>query len=390
MLNCRPTSLDDIVGLEHIKETIKYNIGGAKLRNASYPHLIISSPPGLGKTTIASIIARIIEGDIHTRIGSEIQNEDDVYQLAATVKNNDVVFVEEAHSMGRKAMVLLLPWLEQGILYGYSGGDQAPRCVFLFPTTDAGKLSGPLRQRCKNIHIDYYSDEEIITIIKRAAVLNNCELNDDEALHILAKSSRGTPRIALEDRLVPVMNIMKVDNEPFSTSIVEKMFRINSVNQFGLDRQDIIYCQTLQKIGLRTNAPVSLAVLTNSTGLASNVLLNVIEPFLLRAGIITVGSRGRSLTQFGHNLFESGEEIIVDKETIMESETNAAAVVNEANLPFTLEDLKAGVESGRFKSVKQICGEYNLAYNKFNPTIKSLLANLGYSTRRRAGIVRNG
>lgn len=388
MLNCRPTNLDDIVGLEHIKETIKYNIGGAKMRNASYPHLVISSPPGLGKTTIANIIARIIDGNVHTRIGSELQTEDDIYQLAAEIKDNDVVFVEEAHSMGRRAMVLMLPWLEQGILYGWTGSGNAPKCVFLFPTTDAGKLSPPLRQRCKSIHIDYYSDDEIITIIRRAAALNNCQLDDIDALRLLAQSSRGTPRIALEDRLVPVMNIMKVDNTPFSTEVVEKMFKINTVNKYGLDRQDVIYCQTLQRIQQNTGSPVSLAVLTNSTGLAQNVLSNVIEPFLLRAGIITVGSRGRELTRFGKDLFGRDEEIIVGKDEIM-NEDNAVAV-SSVTIPFDEAYLKTNVESGRFKSVKQICEEHGLNYAKSNPAIKSMLASLGYITKRRAGIVRNG
>lgn len=380
MLNCRPNKIDEIIGLKDIKEIIKYSIGGARLRNAQYPHFVISSPPGLGKTTIANIIATTIEGEVHSIIGSELSNEDDVYTLAARVKDNDVVFVEEAHSMGRKAMILLLPWLEQNILYGFGG--VAPKCVFLFPTTDAGKLSAPLRQRCRPIHIDYYSTDEIIEILLRAANLNNCKLDDEDALILLAKSSRGTPRIALEDRLVPVMNIMKVDDVPFSVDVVRKMFAINAVNEYGLDRQDILYCQTLRRINDITNIPVSLSVLANSTGLAQNVLLNVIEPFLLRAGIIIVGSRGRELTRFGKELFTSK---FTDVEEIYMNTENTVVTVT---LPFTAEEIAPRVTSGEFKSVKQICEAYNVSYSKFNGAVKAMLGTFGYTTRRRAGIAK--
>lgn len=380
MLNCRPSQIDDIIGLGHIKEVIRYSIGGAKLRNASYPHFVISSPPGLGKTTIANIMAKIISGEVHSIIGSELQSENDVYDLAARLKDNDVIFVEEAHSMGKKAMNLLLPWLEQNILYGF--GFTPAKCVFLFPTTDAGKLSPPLRQRCKTLHIDYYSDDEIVQILLRAASMNGCDLSDEEALRLLAKSSRGTPRIALEDRLVPVMNIMKVDDTPFSVDVVNKMFAINSVNKYGLDRQDVLYCKTLRRVSDITQNPVSLAVLTNSTGLAQNVLLNVIEPFLLRAGIISVGSRGRELTRFGKDLFESEE--IITEEIDMSTENT---VVNNT-LSFTAEDIRERVLNGTFKTVKQICEEYNVNYAKNSGAVKQMLASLGYTTRRRAGITR--
>lgn len=316
----RPETMHEIIGLKKVKAALAYAIQGARTRGKNPPHYLISGAPGLGKTTIASILAASTQGQIHHLLGSELRTENDVYNLANNVKDGDIIFVDEAHGIGSRATMILLPWMEDYKMYSQAAPKVVPKPVFLFPTTNAGMLSPALRSRCKTIHLDFYSDDEIMQIMEQALQKKSEEFEelmksssaemmdnpikmdkiDREALAILAKSSRGTPRIALEQRLEPLLDIMSVDQTDLDLKTVNKFLAVHQVHPLGLESQDTKYCEVLaQQMTSNNYNPVSSRAMIQMTGLSADVITDVVESFLNKNGLIAIYPRGRVLTTKG-------------------------------------------------------------------------------------------
>jgi len=293
----RPKTLDEIVGMEHNKQILHYDINGCLELGQPMPSYIISGIAGGGKTTIAGIIATLAESNIYKYVGTEIKNVEDLLEIADICKDDDVIYLEEAHAMGKNVQTALLEWIES---FKLPDGTDAPRISFIMPTTNPGKLSKPLRDRCKHLHVGYYSIAEIEEILVQAAQKVGINLTvDTDALHILAKCSRGTPRIAINNRLDIVRKIMVVDKLPFCLDTVRKMLETHDINEWGLEANDLLYLNTLyDKVSL-TKRPVSKMNMSYSTGFDVDMIEEVIERYLLQIDIIKIESRGRMITPFG-------------------------------------------------------------------------------------------
>lgn len=312
-VSSRPNTINDVIGLEDVKQTLKYDIGGAIQRGTKIPHILLSGPPGLGKTTIAHIVSKMTGGEVHRVMGSDLSDPSSVLDLASQCKDNDAVFIEEAHGISKKASYILLPWMEEFVLIS-SNNIPAPKVIFILATTNAGKLSDALRNRCRILNLNYYSVDELKRVIYRAGKSFGYDLDNDDALTLLAQCSRGTPRTAIEQRLDRVLNVMAIDNLPFTFDTVMKTLEIGQIHPMGLEKADLIYCNTLFKIQeINRGSPVSFNLMCQNTGLSSDVISNVIESFLNQSGMIQITPRGRILTELGYRAigksFDSTQKI---------------------------------------------------------------------------------
>jgi Holliday junction DNA helicase RuvB len=385
----RPKSLDEIIGLEEIKTSINYDLKGAKIRGCDYPHYILSAAPGQGKTTLADIIASLTEGNIHKVLGNDLKSSDDIYTILQQAKDGDVVFVEEAHGINKKVDTVLLPILEEGEVIGGAnwGLLKAPKVVFIFATTNAGRLSQALRNRCKVLQLRFYSVDELCLILKRAATILGYQFENAEALRLLAQSSRGTPRTAVEQRLEAVLNVMAVDSLPFSIDTVKKSLELNGVNEWGLERNDLNYCETLYRIQTDNgNRPVSLKIISQTLNLSDDVI-EIIEQYLNQIGVIVITSRGRILSALGYN--------IIGKERLPENLEIKGAIDFIPNISPNIKalaessDFETRLKGGEFKTIRDICVAYGLRYGIDNDIVKIELAKYGYKSSQRSGIRSN-
>lgn len=303
----RPQQLSDIVGLGKIKQTLGYDLLGAKQRNKQPPHYLITGAPGTGKTVIAEIICRICTGNVHKTVATELTSKAKLDILAGQCKDGDVVFIDEAHKLCSAVVNSMLPWMSDGKIYGHANfpTNVAPKVSFILPTTNAGQMHNALISRCKRIHLPPYPVNEIEDIIKQATTKLGIapENVSASAVNKLARSSRGIPRTALEHRLEPLLNIMQVDGLPFDDDAVDKLFNINNIHPAGLESADIIYCKALAA-QQRNNGgkPVSNKTMCQVIQMESDVVTNVIESFLVQSGIINIGLGGRSMTDYGLKL----------------------------------------------------------------------------------------
>jgi Holliday junction DNA helicase RuvB len=381
----RPKSLDEIIGLDEIKKSISYDLMGAKIRGCDFPHYVLSAAPGQGKTTLAGIIAAITEGNVHKMLGNDLKTADDIYTVLQQAKDGDVIFVEEAHGINRKVDTVLLPILEEGEIIGGAnwGLLKAPKVIFIFATTNAGRLSQALRNRCKTLQLRFYSVDELSLILKRASKILGYDFSDDEAVRLLAQSSRGTPRTAVEQRLEAVLNVMAVDNIPFCVDAVQRSLDLNGVNQWGLERNDLNYCETLYRIQQDNgNRPVALKIISQTLNLADDVI-TTIEQYLNQIGAIIITSRGRILSKLGYEIIN--RENIPDNIEIT-ADLNFLPNDQEVKKIAQVPDLKTRLENGDFKTIRDICTAYNLRYGTDNPIIKMELAKYGYTAVQRGGI----
>lgn len=389
-MKVRPQSIDEIVGMEYNKQIIKYDVLGARALNEPVPSYIFAGPPGTGKTTLGDVIAIHSKrpngesSEVFKMLGSNIKSPEDLIDIAVQCKDGDIIFLEEAHSIGGGSknsaycQALLLEWIENFRILGSAGtmnfgpnGD-APKVCFLFPTTNPGKLSFALRTRCKILHTSYYNLSDMEEIIRRSA--NKFGMNvdsDPAALRLLAQSSRGTPRVAIMHRLDSLRKVMTVDQLPYCLTTVRKCLQINNINDWGLEANDIKYCHILyNKIIENSGRPIAKKTMEHSLGFSSD-LIDIIEAYLHQIDAITIDTRGRKLNQFGCNII--GKNFITG-----EVKNN----IDEGRLKEILKDSDV-----RRTGMKGIMGDFGLTYGKDNSRMKAALYACGFIVKRRIGIV---
>jgi len=299
----RPEVLDEYIGQMEVKENIRVFIEAAKMRKEPLDHVLLYGPPGLGKTTLAYIIARELGVGIKTASGPSIEKSGDLAAVLSTLEPGDVLFIDEIHRMPRYIEEILYPAMEDftlDIIIGSEGNTRnikidLPPFTLVGATTRAGDLSAPLRDRFGIISkLKFYSIEELTEIIKRTSRVLAMPIQEDAAKE-LASRSRGTPRVA--NRLFKrVRDFALVDGkEEIDEEITEKALDRLKVDKDGLDDTDH---QLLKAIIERFNGgPVGVESLASSIGEEVTTIEDVIEPYLLQEGYLKRTSRGRCVTE---------------------------------------------------------------------------------------------
>ena len=301
-LNIRPDRLDDYVGQSEIKENLRVFIKSALMRNESLDHILLYGPPGLGKTTLAYIIANELGSNIKTASGPSIEKAGDLAAILSTLEEGDVLFIDEIHRIPRYIEEILYPAMEDfylDIVVGTDGSSRnikinLPHFTLVGATTRAGDLSSPLRDRFGIISkLNYYTEEELYQIIKRTSRVLDTPITD-EAAKCLASRSRGTPRIA--NRLFKRVRDFAlvygdgIINEKVLSSSLDKL----KVDKTGLDETDY---NLLTAIIERFNGgPVGIEALASSIGEEASTIEDVYEPYLLQQGFLKRTPRGRLVT----------------------------------------------------------------------------------------------
>ena len=315
----RPRYLKEYIGQRDVKDNLKVFIEASKMRNEPLDHVLLYGPPGLGKTTLAYIIANELGRNIKTASGPSIEKSGDLAAILSSLEEGDVLFIDEIHRMPRFIEEILYPAMEDfslDIVIGSDGSSRSikidlPPFTLVGATTRAGDLSSPLRDRFGIISkLDYYSINDLCTIVKRTASVFDIEIDDDAAYEI-AKRSRGTPRIA--NRLLKrVRDFALVEGTgKITLEITESSLRKLKVDSEGLDVTDH---NLLKSIIYKFNGgPVGIDALASSIGEEVTTIEDVYEPYLLQNGYLKRTSRGRVVTEkaykqlgidYQKNLFE--------------------------------------------------------------------------------------
>ena len=298
----RPETIEEYVGQNDVKENIKVFVSAAKMRNEALDHVLLYGPPGLGKTTLAFIIAHELGTNIKTASGPSIEKSGDLAAILSSLEPGDVLFIDEIHRMPRYIEEILYPAMEDfslDIIVGSEGNSRnikidLPPFTLVGATTRAGDLSAPLRDRFGIVNkLQFYSVEELTDIIKRTSRVLNITIDSDAALE-LAKRSRGTPRIA--NRLfkrVRDFAMVKGDGN-IDLTITEEALKRLKVDKLGLDNTDR---ELLLAIITKFNGgPVGVEAISSSIGEEVTTIEDVYEPFLLQNGLLKRTSRGRIAT----------------------------------------------------------------------------------------------
>lgn len=298
----RPETIEEYIGQSGVKENIKVFVEAAKIRNEALDHVLLYGPPGLGKTTLAFIIAHELGTKIKTASGPSIEKTGDLAAILSSLEPGDVLFIDEIHRMPRYIEEVLYPAMEDfslDIIVGSEGNTRnikidLPPFTLVGATTRAGDLSAPLRDRFGIISkLQFYTTEELTEIVKRTSRVLNMEI-DDDAAYELAKRSRGTPRIA--NRLfkrVRDFALVKGTGKIDLDITKESLERLH-IDKIGLDKTD--HDLLLAIINKFNGGPVGIEALSSSIGEEVTTIEDVYEPYLLQTGLLKRTARGRMVT----------------------------------------------------------------------------------------------
>ena len=298
----RPLRLDDYCGQEHIKQSLRILIEAAQSRGECLDHVIFSGPPGLGKTTLATVVANELGAQIKTTSGPAIERTGDLAAILTNLQPGDVLFIDEIHRLNRSVEEILYPAMEDFALDIVIGKGPAARSIRLeIPhftlvgaTTRSGMLTGPLRDRFGIMfRLDYYSVEDLAQIVCRSASILGVEIDRASALEV-ASRSRGTPRLA--NRLLKrVRDYAQVRGSgAIDLPIAQEALKFFEIDELGLDWMDTRILEMLCKT-FRGRA-VGLSTLASATGEDASTIEDVYEPYLLQCGLIVRTPQGRQAT----------------------------------------------------------------------------------------------
>lgn len=302
----RPKILDDYIGQDKVKENLKIYIEAARGRGEALDHVLLYGPPGLGKTTLAGIIANEMGVNIRVTSGPAIEKQGDLAALLTNLQEGDVLFIDEIHRLNRQVEEVLYPAMEDGALDIIIGKGPSARSIrldlphftLIGATTRAGQLSAPLRDRFGVIfRLEMYSTEQLATIVKRSAGILGIAIDDDGAAEI-ASRSRGTPRIA--NRLLKRSRDfaqVKYDGVISRQAAVDALGRME-IDELGLDNIDRVLLTTMIKN--YNGGPVGLETIAAAIGEEAVTIEDVYEPYLMQIGFLSRTPRGRCATALAY------------------------------------------------------------------------------------------
>lgn len=305
-INLRPRSLDEFIGQERIKENLKVFIAAARLRKEPLDHVLFCGPPGLGKTTLATIIANELMVNIKTTSGPVLERPGDLAAILTNLSDRDILFIDEIHRLPRIVEEVLYPAMEDyklDIIIGQGPNARTlklnlPRFTLIGATTRTGLLTSPLRDRFGVIcRLEFYNPEELKEIVNRSAHLLEIEIKGDAAIEI-AKRSRGTPRIA--NRLLKrVRDFAQVKGDGIiDMNITKDALHALNVDVLGLDEIDRKLILTI--IEKFSGGPAGIDAIAASLREDRETIEDVYEPYLLQEGLIERTSRGRLATRLAY------------------------------------------------------------------------------------------
>ena len=310
-VSLRPTTFTEYIGQERLKNNIKLAIDAAKKRGDALDHVLLYGPPGLGKTTMANVIAHELGANLRVTSGPAIERAGDLASILTNLKNGDVLFIDEIHRLRRAVEEVLYSAMEDyklDIVIGKGPAARSvrldlPKITVIGATTRTGSLAGPLRDRFGIIHrLEYYKQPEIAQIINRTAKILDTQIKP-EAVDLLATRSRLTPRIA--NRLFKrVRDYADINGDGIiDTKIAEQALDLMEIDEYGLDPAD----RNMLNLMLENYAdrPVGLTTIAALTGDEATTIEDYYEPYLLQLGFIERTSRGRLVTLKGKQHLEN-------------------------------------------------------------------------------------
>lgn len=303
----RASSWDEFYGQETLKESLLIGITAAKKRKEALEHVLLYGPPGLGKTTLAHLIAKEMKANIRVTSGPAIERAGDLAAILTNLEKGDILFIDEIHRLNKVVEEILYPAMEDYALDIVLGKGPAartlridlPQFTIIGATTKAGALSSPLRDRFGLMHrLDFYTPADLEKILKKASEKMDVPI-DENSLQEIARRSRGTPRIALK-LLKRARDFAQVKRTGSVTGgVIHEVLTMLEIDGVGLDKSDRQFLSAI--IDKHAGGPVGVETLASTLSEDSNTIEDMIEPFLMQIGFLKKTSRGRMATEHAYH-----------------------------------------------------------------------------------------